>query len=62
MEEAKSTSEQPTCIIAHTIPGRGVDFMEGKFEWHGIPPKPDQAAEALRQLRTLEGKIRSEHE
>ena len=62
VEEAKSTSEQPTCIIAHTIPGRGVDFMEGKFEWHGIPPKPDQAAEALRQLRTLEGKIRSEHE
>lgn len=62
VEEAKSTSEQPTCIIAHTIPGRGVDFMEGKFEWHGIPPKPDQAVEALRQLRTLEGKIRSEHE
>lgn len=62
VEEAKSTSEQPTCIIAHTIPGRGVAFMEGKFEWHGIPPKPDQAAEALRQLRTLEGKIHSEHE
>lgn len=62
VEEAKSTSEQPTCIIAHTIPGRGVDFMEGKFEWHGIPPKPDQAVEALRQLRTLGGKIHSEHE
>lgn len=62
VEEAKAIYEKPTVIIAHTIPGRGVSFMERKFEWHGIPPKPDQAAEALKELRTLRGKIISEHE
>lgn len=61
-EEAKSLYEKPTVIIAHTIPGRGVSFMEKKFEWHGIPPKPEEAAVALRELRTLGGKIKSEHE
>ncbi len=62
VEEAKAIFEKPTVIIAHTIPGRGVSFMENKFEWHGIPPKPDQALAALAELRTLGGKIRSEHE
>jgi len=60
--QAKDIYEKPTVIIAHTIPGRGVEFMEKKFEWHGIPPKPDQAKIALEQLRTLEGKIKSEHQ
>jgi len=60
--EAKAITERPTAIIAYNIPGRGVDFMEGDFEWHGKPPKPAEAEEALRQLRTLNGKIRSEHE
>ena len=49
-------------IIAHTIPGFGVDFMENKFEWHGKPPNEEEALKALKELRTLEGKIRSEHE
>ncbi|MDO8505769.1 MAG: transketolase [bacterium] len=62
VEEAKSILEKPTVIIAHTIPGRGVSFMEKKFEWHGIPPNADQAAAALKELRTLGGKITSEHE
>lgn len=62
VEEAKAIREKPTAIIAHTIPGRGVSFMEGKFEWHGIPPNREQAAAALHELRTLGGKIRSEHE
>lgn len=62
VEEAKAIYEKPTVIIAHTIPGRGVSFMEKKFEWHGIPPKPDQAEQALAELRTLGGKIQSEHQ
>lgn len=62
IEEAKAIYEKPTCIIAHTIPGRGVSFMEKKFEWHGIPPKPNEATKALNELRTLQGKIKSEHE
>ena len=57
--EAKAIVEKPVCIIAHTIPGKGVDYMEGDYKWHGIPPSKDQAKEALKQLRTLEGKITS---
>ncbi len=61
-EQAKRVVEKPTCIIARTIPGRGVDFMEKKYEWHGIPPNKEQAELALHELRTLRGKITSEHE
>jgi transketolase len=62
VEEAKAIEDRPTCIIAHTIPGKGVDFMEYKYEWHGIPPNAEQAELALRELRTLGGKIKSEHQ
>lgn len=62
MREAKARSANPTAIICHTIPGKGVDFMENKFEWHGKPPTPEEARVALHELRTLGGKIRSEHE
>lgn len=62
VEEGKAIYEKPTMIIAHTIPGKGVDFMERKFEWHGKPPNKEEAALALAELRTLGGKIRSEHE
>ncbi|HEX8182379.1 MAG TPA: transketolase [Candidatus Saccharimonadales bacterium] len=54
--------EKPVMIIAHTIPGKGVDFMEYDFRWHGMPPNHEQAVEALKELRTLGGRIRSEHE
>lgn len=60
--EAEAVFEKPTVIIAHTIPGRGVDFMEGKYEWHGKSPSQQEAKEALQELRTLRGKITSEHE
>jgi len=60
--EAKAIFEKPTVIIAHTIPGKGVDFMENKFEWHGKPPNKEEAKLALQELRTLQGKIRSEHQ
>ena len=54
--------EKPVMIIAHTIPGKGVDFMEYDFHWHGMPPNHEQAKLALHELRTLGGKIRGEHE
>lgn len=57
---AKAIEERPVVIIAHTIPGKGVDFMEYDFHWHGAPPNHDQAKIALRELRTLRGKIKSE--
>lgn len=59
---AKAIVEKPVMIIAHTIPGKGVDFMEYDFHWHGAPPNAEQAKAALKELRTLQGKIRSEHE
>jgi transketolase len=62
VEEAKAIENRPTVIIAHTIPGRGVDFMEYKYQWHGIPPDAEQAKVALEELRTLGGKIKSEHQ
>ena len=60
--EAKAVYEKPTVIIAHTIPGKGVDFMEREYVWHGMPPNKKQAREALRQLRRLGGKIKGEEE
>lgn len=59
---ARAVVEKPVMIIAHTIPGKGVDFMEYDFHWHGAPPNHEQAKEALHDLRTLKGKIRGEHE
>lgn len=59
---ARAVVEKPVMLIAHTIPGKGVDFMEYDFHWHGMPPNKEQAKEALHDLRTLKGKIRSEHE
>jgi transketolase len=60
--QAKAIAENPTVIICHTIPGKGVDFMENRYEWHGKPPNADEARLALLELRTLGGQITSEHE
>ncbi len=62
IHEAQAVYEAPTAIIAHTIPGKGVDFMEQDYRWHGKPPTPHEAKLALKELRTLGGRIRSEHE
>ncbi len=59
---AKAITEKPVVIIAHTVPGKGVDFMEYDYKWHGTPPNHEQAKKALHELRTLGGKIRSEHQ
>lgn len=59
---ARAVTNKPSVIIAHTIPGKGVDFMEYDYHWHGIPPNSEQAKEALHKLRTLDGKITGEHE
>lgn len=57
VKESWGVKNKPTAIIASTIPGKGVDFMTGEFEWHGKPPSKEQGEEALRDLRTLGGKI-----
>jgi transketolase len=69
---AKAIVERPTVIIAHTIAGKGVGYMEYDYHWHGNPPgtldlpgdppRAKQAMVALHDLRTLGGQIRGEHE
>jgi transketolase len=61
-DEAKAIYEKPTVIIAHTIPGKGVKEIENDYRWHGKPPKADEAKRFLDELRTLGGKISSEHQ
>jgi len=48
--EAKAIFEKPVAIIAHTIPGKGVDFMQNQPEWHGKIPNAQETEEALSQL------------
>jgi len=62
VNEAIAIFEKPTVIIAHTIAGKGIDFMENKFEWHGRPPNKEEAKKALEELRTLGKRIKSEHQ
>lgn len=56
------TDEQPSAIIAYTTPGKGVDFIEAKFTWHGDAPDPQQARTALRQLNSLAGKLDTQYD
>lgn len=59
---ARAIVEKPSVIIAHTIPGKGVDFMEYDYHWHGAPPNSEQAKEALKKLRSMNGKVRGDHD
>ena len=59
---AKAIENRPSVVITHTIPGKGIDFMEYDYHWHGVPPNHEQAKKALHELRTLRGKITGEHE
>jgi transketolase len=68
--EALAVHEKPTVIIAHTVPGAGVSYMENDYRWHGnppdlinipgAPPKGEQAKVALEELRTKQRKIEEE--
>ena len=49
--EAKKVKGKPTFIIANTVKGKGVSFMEDRSEWHGATPNPAQAAQALDEIR-----------
>ncbi|HEY9582771.1 MAG TPA: transketolase [Candidatus Paceibacterota bacterium] len=71
IDRAKAVFEKPSVIIAHTIPGKGVHEIEGDYRWHGNPPgkgpedvwfKDKQGEAMLKELRTLGGKIKSEHQ
>lgn len=51
IELAKQVKRQPQMVIAKTIKGKGVSFMENQVDWHGVAPKPDQVTRALDDLK-----------
>jgi transketolase len=57
IEKAKANKAGPTMIIAKTTPGKGVSFMEGKYEWHGKAPNEEEAKSALAQLEAARKKL-----
>lgn len=61
IEEAKTIHERPVCIIAHTIPGRGVSYMENNYLWHSQPFKEGQAEQAIEELRAVERRLKADH-
>ena len=62
IEEGHAVYEKPVCIIAHTIPGKGVKEIEFDYHWHGKPPSTEQEQKFLKELRSLRGKIESSHQ
>jgi len=50
LEEAVKFEGKPTIVVAHTIKGKGVSFMENKVEWHSLAPTKEQAKQALKEL------------
>lgn len=50
-QEARLTQSKPTLILAHTVKGKGVSFMEGVIDWHGAAPNADETAKALQELK-----------
>lgn len=51
VRNGKHKDLRPTCIVANTIKGKGVSFMENNPEWHGVAPKPDQVSAAVAELQ-----------
>jgi transketolase len=51
INKALKIKDKPVCIIAHTVKGKGVPFMEGKYEWHGRVPTEEEREEALKCIK-----------
>jgi len=56
-DKARAVKNKPTVILAHTIKGAGVSFMENKAEWHGVAPKKEEYEKAIRELDQTLAKI-----
>ncbi len=71
IKQAQELKGKPIFILARTVPGKNVSFMENNYRWHGIPPdlqdvpgappKGEQVKVALQELKAIEEKIESEH-
>ncbi len=60
-EEAKGMYQKPVCIVAHTVPGKGVSYMEGNYLWHSQPFKAGEAEQAMKELKAEEDRLRADH-
>jgi transketolase len=49
-QHLKTSPRKPTAILAHTIAGKGVSFMEENYLWHGKPPNDEEARSAVAEL------------
>jgi transketolase len=58
LQRARSANDKPVAVIANTVKGKGVSFMENNVEWHGVAPKPDQVAAAVKELEEAAKQIR----
>jgi transketolase len=54
LEEAANVKGKPQLIVAHTVKGKGVSFVENKAEWHGVAPKKEELEKALGELDAQE--------
>jgi transketolase len=50
LDQAEATKGTPTFVVAHTVKGKGVSFMENDPEWHGKAPKPEEAVRAIQEI------------
>jgi transketolase len=55
LDEAEGVRGRPTYIIAHTVKGKGVSFMENAVHWHGVAPRRDEADRAIAELKQKHG-------
>ena len=61
-KEARETKGMPTAIIAKTVKGKGVSFMENECDWHGKAPNDEQYAEAMKELEAIDAELEKEGE
>ncbi|MBU0683589.1 MAG: transketolase [Candidatus Omnitrophota bacterium] len=57
IKETKKIKGKPQMIIAHTVKGKGVSFIENKAGWHGVAPKPEELEKALKELDIAEKQL-----
>jgi transketolase len=61
LDQAEATRDKPCFIVAHTVKGKGVSFMENNPEWHGKAPKPAEAIAAIREILGVPEAAWAEH-
>lgn len=61
VRSAETITDKPTLILANTVPGKGVSFMENDYTWHGKPPTAEQGQQALEELEKIKENLDVRH-